>query len=59
MVFRLPGMLLVYAANGIFRGLAKVTITLVAAIAGAVVNTILDDAHPLMRLGRIGPVSAR
>lgn len=41
-VFGLPGMLLVYAANGIFRGLAKVTITLVAAIAGAVLNTILD-----------------
>ncbi len=40
--FGLPGMLLVYAANGIFRGLAKVTITLMAAVAGAVVNTILD-----------------
>lgn len=41
-VFGLPGMLLVYAANGIFRGLQKVRITLVAAITGAVVNTILD-----------------
>ncbi|NEG89087.1 MATE family efflux transporter [Bifidobacterium aerophilum] len=41
-VFGLPGMLLVYAANGIFRGLQKVRITLVAAVAGAVVNTVLD-----------------
>ena len=41
-VFGLPGMLLVYAANGIFRGLQKVRITLVAAVAGAVTNTILD-----------------
>lgn len=37
-----PGMLLVYAANGIFRGLQKVTLTLVAAVGGAVVNTVLD-----------------
>ncbi|MFT8593730.1 MAG: MATE family efflux transporter [Bifidobacterium sp.] len=41
-VFGLPGMLLVYAANGIFRGLQKVRITLIAAITGAVINTILD-----------------
>ena len=41
-VFGLPGMLLVYAANGIFRGLNKVRITLVTAIAGAVINTLLD-----------------
>lgn len=41
-VFGLPGMLLVYAANGIFRGLKKVRITLVAAVAGAVANTVLD-----------------
>ena len=39
-VFGIPGMLLVYAANGIFRGLQKVRITLVAAVAGAVLNTI-------------------
>lgn len=38
----LPAMLLVYAANGIFRGLRKVKITLFAAISGAVLNTILD-----------------
>ncbi|KFI92168.1 MATE family efflux transporter, partial [Bifidobacterium stellenboschense] len=41
-VFGLPGMLLVYAANGIFRGLQKVRITLIAAVAGAIVNTLLD-----------------
>lgn len=41
-VLGIPGMLLVYAANGIFRGLQKVTITLVAAVAGALLNTILD-----------------
>ncbi|RSX51012.1 MATE family efflux transporter [Bifidobacterium goeldii] len=41
-VFGLPGMLLVYAANGIFRGLKKVRITLIAAVAGAIVNTVLD-----------------
>lgn len=41
-VFGLPGMLLVYAANGIFRGLKKVRITLIAAICGAIVNTLLD-----------------
>ena len=33
---------MVYAANGIFRGLQKVRITLVAAVGGAVVNTVLD-----------------
>nr|WP_240951111.1 MATE family efflux transporter [Bifidobacterium sp. DSM 109959] len=37
-----PGMLLVYAANGIFRGLQKVRITLVAAVSGAVLNTALE-----------------
>lgn len=41
-VVGVPGMLLVYAANGIFRGLQKVTLTLVAAVAGAVLNTVLD-----------------
>ena len=41
-VFGMPGMLLVYAANGIFRGLQKVRITLMAAVCGAVVNTVLD-----------------
>ena len=38
----LPAILLVYAANGIFRGLRKVRITLFAAASGAVLNTILD-----------------
>ena len=37
-----PGMLLVYGANGIFRGLQKINITLIAAICGAVLNTVLD-----------------
>lgn len=37
-----PGMLLVYAANGLYRGLQKVTVTLVVAVAGAVLNTVLD-----------------
>lgn len=37
-----PGMLMVYAANGIFRGLQKVRITLIAAVSGAVLNTTLD-----------------
>ena len=37
-----PAVLMVYAANGIFRGLQKVRITLVAAIAGALLNTALD-----------------
>ena len=37
-----PGMLLVYAANGIFRGLQKISITLIAAVGGAVINTVLD-----------------
>lgn len=41
-IFGLPGMLLVYAANGIFRGLKKVRITLIAAVLGAVLNTALD-----------------
>lgn len=42
LVFSIPGALLVYAANGIFRGLFKVKVTLVAAIGGAIVNTGLD-----------------
>ncbi len=37
-----PGMLLVYAANGLYRGLQKVTVTLVVAVAGALLNTVLD-----------------
>ena len=37
-----PGMLIVYAANGLYRGLQKVWITLVVAVAGAVLNTVLD-----------------
>ncbi|KFI54422.1 MATE family efflux transporter [Bifidobacterium callitrichos] len=37
-----PGMLLVYAANGVFRGLQKVRITLIAAVGGAILNTVLD-----------------
>lgn len=37
-----PGMLLVYAANGVFRGLQKVRITLVVAVAGAALNAVLD-----------------
>lgn len=41
-VFGIPGMLLVYAANGIFRGLQKVRITLIAAMVGAILNTLLD-----------------
>jgi putative MATE family efflux protein len=42
LVFSIPGALLVYAANGIFRGLFKVRVTLVAAVGGAIVNTGLD-----------------
>ncbi|AKV55692.1 MATE efflux family protein [Bifidobacterium actinocoloniiforme DSM 22766] len=41
-IFGLPAMLLVYAANGIFRGLQKVRITLFAAVSGAVLNTVLE-----------------
>lgn len=41
-VLGIPGMLVVYATNGIFRGLQKVKITLVAAVSGAVLNTVLD-----------------
>ncbi|KAB8290957.1 MATE family efflux transporter [Bifidobacterium avesanii] len=37
-----PGMLLVYAANGIFRGVQKVRVTLIAAVSGAVLNTVLE-----------------
>lgn len=36
-----PGMLLVYAANGIFRGLQKMGITLAAAVGGAALNAAL------------------
>ncbi len=43
-----PGMLLVYAANGIFRGLQKVRITLIAAISGAVLNTVLEVIFVIM-----------
>lgn len=39
-----PGMLLVYAANGVLRGVQKVGITLAAAVAGAVLNTVPDVA---------------
>ncbi|MDO4290794.1 MAG: MATE family efflux transporter [Eggerthellaceae bacterium] len=39
-----PGMLLVYAANGVFRGLQKVRITLAVAVAGAALNTVFDVA---------------
>lgn len=42
LAFSIPGALLVYAANGIFRGLFKVRITLVAAVGGAIINTVLD-----------------
>lgn len=41
-VIGIPGMLLVYATNGIFRGLQKVNITLIAAVSGAVLNIVLD-----------------
>lgn len=41
-VLGVPGMLLVYAANGIFRGLQKVSITLVVAVSGAAINAVLD-----------------
>lgn len=41
-VIGVPGMLLVYAANGLYRGLQKIRITLVVAVSGAVLNTILD-----------------
>lgn len=37
-----PGMLLAYAANGIFRGMQKVRIILVASVSGVVLNTVLD-----------------
>lgn len=37
-----PGMLLVYAANGLCRGLQKVGVTLAVAVGGAVLNTVLD-----------------
>jgi putative MATE family efflux protein len=41
-IFGLPAMLVVYAANGIFRGLQKVKVTLIAAISGAIINTVLE-----------------
>ena len=47
-VLGVPGMLLVYAANGIFRGLQKVNITLVTAVTGAVTNTVLDVVFVVM-----------
>lgn len=51
-VFGIPGMLLVYAANGIFRGLQKVRITLVAATLGAILNTSAGSAvYSRIRLG--------
>ncbi|PJM75489.1 MATE family efflux transporter [Bifidobacterium simiarum] len=54
-----PGMLLVYAANGIFRGLQKVRITLVAAVSGAVLNTVLEVLFVLVfRWGITGSGSA-
>lgn len=54
-VFGLPGMLLVYAANGIFRGLKKVRITLIAAVAGALANTALALLFvPVLKLGIVG-----
>ena len=43
-----PGMLLVYAANGLYRGFQKVGITLAAAVAGAVLNTVLDVAFVIV-----------
>lgn len=41
-VLGVPGMLLVYAANGLCRGMQKATVTLVVAVAGAALNTVLD-----------------
>ena len=41
-VLGIPGMLVVYAANGIFRGLQKISITLLVAVGGAALNTVLD-----------------
>ena len=41
-VFGMPGMMLVYAANRHLPRLQKVRITLAAAVCGAVVNTVLD-----------------
>lgn len=43
-----PGMLLVYAANGLYRGLQKVNVTLVVSVAGAALNTILDVVFVLV-----------
>lgn len=37
-----PGMLLAYAANGVFRGMQKVRIILIASVSGVVINTVLD-----------------
>ena len=42
MIGGLPGALLVYACNGILRGLERTRLTLVAAVCGAAMNTILD-----------------
>ncbi len=41
-VLGMPGMLLVYAANGLYRGLQKVSLTLIVAVAGALLNLGLD-----------------
>lgn len=41
-VLGVPGMLLVYATTGLHRGLQKPGITLIAAVLGAMLNTILD-----------------
>lgn len=43
-VLGIPGMLLVYAANGLYRGLQRIRITLVVAVSGALLNTVLDVA---------------
>ncbi|KAB7788944.1 MATE family efflux transporter [Bifidobacterium cebidarum] len=54
-----PGMLLVYAANGVFRGLQKVRITLIAAVSGAIVNTVLEVLFVLVfRWGIVGSGAA-
>ena len=54
-----PGMLLVYAANGIFRGVQKVRITLIAAVSGAVLNTLLEVLFVLvLRWGIAGSGAA-
>ncbi|MDO4913025.1 MAG: MATE family efflux transporter [Bifidobacteriaceae bacterium] len=44
MVFGVPGALLVYAANGIFRAANKASLPLIAACVGTAVNILLDLA---------------